>query len=82
MEGSRKWGQLGWERKLLRLLRLLVLLVRRMWRSNLEDVVAILLRLLLGLGVRRSFGCVWGVCRAFVGLVVMRVGVVLVGRLW
>jgi hypothetical protein len=78
LEGSGKWGELGRERELLRLLRLL--LVRRVWRRDVEDVVAILL-LLVRLAVRGTFGCVRGVSRAFMRLVVMRMRVVLVGRL-
>ena len=76
LEGSGKWRELGWERELLGLLRLLVLLVRRVGRRDVEDVVAILL---VRLAVRGSFGCVRGVSRAFVRLVVMRMSVVLVG---
>lgn len=74
VEGSGKWGELGRERELLRLLRLL--LVRGVWRGDIEDVVAILL--LVRLVVRRSFGWVRGVSRAFVRLVMMRMRVVLV----
>jgi len=80
VEGSGKWRELSWERELLRLLRLLVLLVRRVWRRDVEDVVAILL-LLVRLAVRGSFGCIRGVSRALMRLVLMGVKVVLVGRL-
>jgi hypothetical protein len=76
LEGScGKWGELGRERELLRLL---VLLVRRVGGRDVENVVAILL-LLVRLAVRGSFGCVRGVSRAFMRLVLMRMRVVLVG---
>jgi hypothetical protein len=62
VEGSSQWGQLGRERELLRLrLRLLVLLVGRVWGGDVEDVVAILLLLLLRLGVRGTLRCIGGV---------------------
>jgi hypothetical protein len=58
VEWSGQWGELGRERELLRLLRLLVLVVGRLWRGDVEDVVAILLLLLL---LRGSLRCIWGV---------------------
>jgi hypothetical protein len=58
MVGAREWGKLCGERKLLGLLRLLVLrLIRGLGSRDVEDAVAILLRVLRVI-MGRSFGSI------------------------